>query len=81
MVSETDKLSSSAAYLVFSADSSQVETYIPDNENYTVLNRRQLPAGGYAWNQEDDDTYNVRQIDGLWIIEQRGNILYRQARK
>lgn len=81
MISETDKLSSSAAYIVFSADSLQVEAYVPGNENHPVLDRRQLPAGGYAWNQEDDDTYNVRQIDGLWVIEQRGNLLYKQAQK
>ena len=46
-----------------------------------MLDRRTLPAGGYVWNQEDDDTYNVRRLDGKWVIEQRGKVLYKQADK
>ena len=28
---------------------------------------------------EDDDTYNVRQVNGQWIIEQRGETLYTET--
>lgn len=81
MISTTDKLSSAAAYIVFAQDSLQVEAFVPGDNQHPVLQRRNLPGGGYAWNQEDDDTYNVRQIDGNWVIEKRGKILYKQAHK
>ena len=57
------------------------EVYVPGHDNHPVLDRRTLPAGGYVWNQEDDDTYNVRRLDGKWVIEQRGKVLYKQADK
>ena len=43
-----------------------------------ILNRRSLPAGGYAWNIEDDDTKNIRFEDGIWTISQRQKEIYRQ---
>ena len=56
--------------------------FLPENPSHPVLDRRELPnKGGYAWNQEDDDTLNVRELDGSWVIEQRGNLLYKQAKK
>lgn len=69
-----------AAFVIFSTDSLQAEAFIPGQTKHPILQRRQLPSGGYAWNQEDDDTFNVRQVDGLWIIEQRGNKLYSQTK-
>ena len=57
-----------AAYIVFSADSAQAELFLPGNEKTEVLDRRDLPGGGHAWNIEDDDTKNVRQADGQWVI-------------
>lgn len=68
-----------STFIVFSADSTLAEIFIPNQENHPLLNRRLLPDGGYAWNQEDDDTYNVRQINGQWIIEQRGETLYTET--
>ena len=65
-----------AAYMVFSADSSQVELFLPEKEEAEVLDRRALPGGGSAWNVEDDDTKNVRMVDGEWVVEQRGKTLY-----
>ena len=52
LVSETDKSSSSAAYVVFAADSLKAEVYVPGHDNHPVLDRRTLPVGGYAWNQD-----------------------------
>ena len=46
-----------------------------------MLDRRSLPAGDYAWNIEDDDTKNVRKVDGVWTISQRGKEIYRQNQK
>lgn len=70
-----------AAYVVFSTDSLRAEAFLPRQDAHPVLDRRALPAGGYTWNQEDDDTLNVRMMDGKWIIEQRGEQLYVQAAK
>ena len=50
----------------------------PATKKTEVLDRRDLPGGGHAWNVEDDDTKNVRQADGHWVIEQRGNTIYVQ---
>lgn len=70
-----------AAYVVFSADSLQAEVFLPNLKTQAVLERRQLPGGGYAWNQEDDDTVNVRKVDGRWVIEQRDQVLYSEVKK
>lgn len=71
--------STMAAYVVFATDSLQAEVFLPGQDKQPLLQRRQLPAGGYVWNEEDDDTYNVRQMNGRWVIEQRQNVLYTQA--
>lgn len=67
-------------FLVFSPDSTQVELFFSEegmpNE---ILERRGLPAGGYVWNVEDDDTKNVRLEDGRWTVSQCGRLIYRQA--
>ena len=78
MLSATDPEATLCAYLVFSADSAQAELFLPDREATEVLDRRNLPAGGHAWNVEDDDTFNVRRTADRWIIERRGTTLYRQ---
>lgn len=80
LVSVQDTASSLAAYIVFSADSLQAEVFLPNTELHPVLERRSLPAGGYAWNQEDDDTFNIRKAGDKWIIEQRNTILYQQSK-
>ncbi|MCC8173846.1 MAG: META domain-containing protein [Odoribacter sp.] len=69
---------SHSAYLIFSNDSSRAEVYIPGRESITTLERRNLPNGGYAWNLEDDDTMNIRNVDGKWIIEQRQQKIFEQ---
>lgn len=67
-----------AAYIVFSPDSSHAELFFSNGTPSEMLERRQLPGGGSAWNIEDDDTKNVRQVDGVWTIDQRGQRLYTQ---
>lgn len=69
------------AYIVFAPDSLQVELFFSDDRPNEILDRRTLPAGGYAWNIEDDDTKNVRLENAGWTISQRGNLIYRQADK
>lgn len=67
-----------SGYIVFAADSAKAELFLPGDDLHPVLDRRNLPGGGFAWNQEDDDTYNVRVSDGKWIVERRGVLLYSQ---
>lgn len=74
-----DSQATLSTFIVFSNDSTLVEIFIADSENHPLLDRRTLPNGGYAWNAEDDDTYNVRQVNGQWIIEQRGETLYTET--
>lgn len=67
-----------SAFIVFSPDSTRAELFFSDGQANEILERRGLPSGGYAWNVEDDDTKNVRLVDGLWTISQRGNLIYTQ---
>ena len=78
MISTTEPDATSCAYLVFNVDSTRAELFLPDRETTEVLDRRSLPSGGYAWNVEDDDTFNVRRTEQGWIIERRGTTLYRE---
>lgn len=67
-----------ALYLVFSEDSAQVELFPSGGFPKKLLDRRALPAGGFVWNVEDDDTENVRFVDGRWEVSRRGKLLYVQ---
>lgn len=76
MESVADK--ENTAYIVFAPDSLQVELFFSGDQPNEILDRRSLPGGDYAWNVEDDDTKNVRLVDGLWTISQRGDLIYAQ---
>lgn len=65
-------------FLVFSQDSLKVELFFPDNNQTEILDRRNISNGKYVWNMEDDDTKNVRNINGQWVIEQRGQEIYHE---
>ncbi len=65
-------------FIVFSSDSTKTELFFSDNQPTEILDRRQLASGRYAWNIEDDDTKNVRLIDGVWTISQRDSVIYRE---
>lgn len=67
-------------FIVFSPDSTQVELFFSEEDAPNeILDRRSLPAGGYAWNMEDDDTKNVRLENGKWTVGQRGKLIYKQV--
>ena len=61
-------------------DSLKAEIFLPDQDERPILSRRILPNGKYAWNMEDDDTYNIRFTENQWVIEKRGRILYSTKR-
>ena len=67
-------------FIVFCPDSTQVELFFSEADAPNeILDRRSLPAGGYAWNMEDDDTKNVRLENGKWTVGQRGKLIYKQV--
>ena len=67
-------------FIVFSPDSTQVELFFSEEDAPNeILDRRSLPAGGYAWNMEDDDTKNVSLSNGKWTVGQRGKLIYKQV--
>ena len=68
----------SSAYIVFSPDSLKAELFFSNGTPNEILDRRSLPAGGYAWDIEDDDTKNIRFENGIWTISQRQKEIYRQ---
>lgn len=69
-----------SAFIVFSPDSILAELFFSDEQPKEILERRTLPTGKYAWNIEDDDTKNIRFIDGVWTISQRNKLIYTQSR-
>jgi hypothetical protein len=68
-----------SAFVIFSTDSAKAELFLPNQEKSEVLDRRGKP-GAYAWNIEDDDTKNIRRVNGEWIIEQRAKLLYKESK-
>ena len=72
--------SGTSAFIVFSPDSVRAELFFSNNQPNEILDKRSLPSGGSAWNVEDDDTMNVRLIDGLWTISQRSNLIFSQKK-
>lgn len=67
-------------FIVFSPDSTQIELFFSEEDAPNeILDRRSLPAGGYAWNMEDDDTKNVRLENGKWTVGRRGKLIYKQV--
>lgn len=71
--------SNHAVYVMFSADSLKAELHQPDKEGTEVLDRHTLPSGEPVWSVEDDDTKNLRYVQGCWTISQRGKLLFKQA--
>lgn len=67
----------SSAYIVLAPDSLRAELFFSDKDKPEILDGRSLPNGGFAWNVEDDDTYNVRFQNGSWTISRRGIELYK----
>ena len=77
LVSVTDSLSPQAGYIVFSEDSTMLELFLPGQDSTQVMNRRELPEG-VSWRRVNDDRKNVRRVNGDWVVEQDGKILYAQ---
>ncbi len=74
VLSATDPQATSAGYMVFAADSSKVELFLP--EMSVVLEKRSRPDGTSVWNVEDDDSFMVEKCNDEWIITRRGKVLY-----
>lgn len=70
--------SNKSIYVLFSQDSLKAEIYVSDGKKAETLEQRTLPSGEHVWNIEDDDTKNLRKIDGCWTISQRGKLLFKQ---
>lgn len=80
LTSVKDATDSLVAYIVFATDSLQVEVFMPNTEIHPILERRNLSGGGYVWNREGNDTFNVRKIGDKWVIGQGDILLYQQSR-
>lgn len=61
-------------YVLFNADSTKAEIFV--NQKSTEILDRRTALGKPVWNVEDDDTKNVRQVNGNWVIEQRNKTIY-----
>lgn len=70
-----DTTSTSAAYLVFSPDSSKIEAFLPYEEIPPVL-KKEVTDGDEMWKCEDHRRYAVRRPDGKWTIYKDGKWLF-----
>lgn len=55
---------SDTVYMTFSPDSMEIRLSQFHDSDSLVLTRHTLPSGDYVWNREDDDTPNVRRVNG-----------------
>ena len=67
MASAVDKESTSAAYLVFNADSSKVEVFLPQEKNHPIL---QVSASGNdkIWANDSKKDLTIKQVDGRFSL-------------
>lgn len=64
----TDDKQTSAAYLVFNADSTKVELYLPKKETRPILNQETTVDGETIWVGNNEDQWSVRCIEHIWGI-------------
>lgn len=57
-----------AAYLVFNADSSKVELYLPKEKSHPILNRKVTIDKETIWIGANEDSWSVRYIEKIWGI-------------
>lgn len=67
-----------AIYVHMSDDELTADLYISAEKRTETLQRRTLPDGTHVWNIEDDDTKNLRMIDGRWTVSQRGKVIFKE---
>nr|WP_293841306.1 hypothetical protein [uncultured Arsenicibacter sp.] len=64
--------STMSAFIVFGADSSQVEVFFPNQAPVPILNRSATNA---SW---QDEQLDVSQSGGKWVIQQGGKPIYQE---
>ena len=67
----SDPSSSLGAYLVFSADQSKVEVYLPQEKHRPLLSRK-----GDVWKSRHTPNYQVKRTNGKWGIYNQGKLIY-----
>lgn len=65
-----DTAASTAAFAVFSADSSKAELFLPDSGAHPVLRQ-----SGASWKNR---TYELEKADGKLSLYKKGKLIYRQ---
>ncbi len=72
----TDPNATSAAYLVFNADSSQVELFLPKEKKHPILTRKGTANEEMIWNGENEAQWSVRCIKGNWEVSLNDKVYY-----
>lgn len=67
-------------HVMFSPDSTKAQVFDMSTGQSEILERRMTPNGP-VWNVEDDDTKNIRQHEGAWIIEKRGEKIWDEIKE
>ncbi|MEG1765047.1 MAG: hypothetical protein RR061_08135 [Muribaculaceae bacterium] len=75
LTSINDKLSSFAAYIIFSNDSTKVEAFIPDIKESRIL-RKQGEAGYWSENPKFSGAYKLTHEDGVWTLSEGNTPIY-----
>ena len=77
-LNSTDEKNSLAAYLVFNADSSKVEVFLPGKKNHPILSYEKSEADEYSWVNKEDDKLSVKCIKDVLGIYINGQLNYKK---
>lgn len=80
LTNSQDKDATSAAYLVFSADSSKIELFLPtggENEKNPILRREGKDAVSWSSKSKSMDAYRVLEEGDSWVLYKGQTEIYR----
>ena len=64
------------AYIVFGADSAQVELFLPGQKEHAILNRKVLSDRKAVWTDAQGDVLTVKCVENSWGIYEYGQQKY-----
>ena len=72
----SDEDQTTAAYMVFSNDSTKVELFLPKEKSHPILNRKTTLDGETSWSDQNEDLWSVRCIKSIWGIYYNNEIRF-----
>lgn len=67
-LSSSDEKQDLAAYLIFNADSSKVELFLPSQKSHPILSHKITTGNETIWNSKNCHSWSVKSKEGTWKI-------------